>query len=863
MFSALWNAAVLKALFWRPAARKPLRLFVTVLGVAVGVASVVATIAASRAAVRAMREGVSEVAGRARLEVTRPGGLEESFLARLRPLTDRALVLPVVEELALVPELGDSVRVLGVDLAVDGAARNVNFRGEFVEAAMPSGSDLFERSLQCEGVLVPAKLASELSVRAGQKLTLLARSRPVEAVVLGVFDPGALATAMDRVVLADVAWAQEAFGRLGRIDRVELLPRAGSDLSALQRDVAAAAPAGARVAAPSVRADSTARMVRSLEFNLTALSGISLLVGAVLVATALATAVVQRRATLALARALGATRGQLAAAVLCEAALLGMGGGALGVVLGAFGARGSLASVRATVAAVVRGVPESAVEVTPAMAAIGVAAGLAVALAASVLPLQEALRTPPVQGLRRERPRVLPRKVILRSAFATALLVGAALLLLQIPAWSDLPIAALGAALALMACVLTLAHPAVDALARAVSRLRMRGKRAPLRIAAASLSAASGRAAWAAGAVGVAVALAIAVSTMVGSFRRTVTDFLEQAIRSDLWVQPVAAETGVQVGRLDPEIVTVAQSIFGAGYVDPFHESMAWIDDRSIALGAGAFDVIGAHGSIPFRDGRSAREVFQSAREGGGVLVNEPLAQRFRVGEGDMIELITSSGTIRKRIEGVFLDYSRSQGAAVLDRAEFLRLYPDDGPESLSIFVPPGMTPEEGRARLAAALAARYRVEVRLNREIRKEALAAFDRTFAITSALQLVTAVVAVIAILAVLSALVDERRRDLALLSALGGERWQVVGVVVAQAGFLGAIGVLLGSGAGFATGWVLVKVVNLQSFGWTLQLLPPWGALGGIAAAVVPACLVAGLAPAAAASRLRPAELLRDDD
>ena len=76
---------ILKTLFLRPVAHRPWRFLVTVIGVATGVAAVISTFAASRAAVASFAEGVEEVAGVARLELTRPGGLPESRARRSPP----------------------------------------------------------------------------------------------------------------------------------------------------------------------------------------------------------------------------------------------------------------------------------------------------------------------------------------------------------------------------------------------------------------------------------------------------------------------------------------------------------------------------------------------------------------------------------------------------------------------------------------------------------------------------------------------------------------------------------------------------------------------------------------------------------
>jgi putative ABC transport system permease protein len=209
----------------------------------------------------------------------------------------------------------------------------------------------------------------------------------------------------------------------------------------------------------------------------------------------------------------------------------------------------------------------------------------------------------------------------------------------------------------------------------------------------------------------------------------------------------------------------------------------------------------------------------------------------------------------------VFFDYSHQRGMVVIDRNDFLHYYPDDGPQELALFLPPGADPAAARDRLLSALGGRFQVEALLNRELRAEVVAIFDRTFAITRALQAVAAAVAVLAVLTVLFALLGERSRDLALLRAVGGSRGQVAAVVASQAALLGLSGAAGGLATGLAIGLVLVKVVNLQSFGWTLRFLPPWSALAATALLVTVACLLAGLAPALAAARMHPGEALRE--
>jgi putative ABC transport system permease protein len=434
--------------------------------------------------------------------------------------------------------------------------------------------------------------------------------------------------------------------------------------------------------------------------------------------------------------------------------------------------------------------------------------------------------------------------------------------LAKLPALGGLPVAALAGALALLASLLVTSGVAVDALARLESFPAVRRLGTPLRVAAAALAAGRRRAAWAAGAVGVAVALAVAIATMVHSFRTTVVDWTEEGMRSDIWVRPAAGVSGFQVGRLDPEIVRIAVRLFGADAVDPFHTAAGSVDGTPVTVGGGAMTVVARRGGVPFMGGKDSRDVFAETARTHGAVINESLARRLGIRTGDTIRVQTPAGETDRTVTGVFYDYSHSQGMVVLNLPDFLSLYPNDGPRQLAIFLPPGANAAAARDRFLHALGGRWLVDAFLNRELRHEVVAIFDRTFAITTALQLVASAVAVIAVLTVLFALLSERQRDLALLRALGGSRGQVARVVLAQAGLLGLTGALGGLVVGLGVGVVLVEVVNVQSFGWTLRLLPPWGALAATGAWVVAACLLAGVAPALSAMRMTPREGLREE-
>ncbi len=862
---------LLRTLFLRPIRKRPLRFAVTLLGVAVGVAAVVATLASSRAAVAALEQDVVELAGRARLEVRASGGLADSVLGDLRPFAADVLLVPIVEEVALSPRTRLPLRLVGIDALVDAGARDL---GDAFARASPAANgddarDLFLEFVRGDGAWIGAEAARDLGVARGDEFVLDVRAVPVPIRVLGVLDDS-VGSAYARLVLVDVARAQEIVGRPGRLDRIEIVPRAGVELAPLVPRIAEAIPRGAIVVEPAQRGADARGLVRSLQFNLTALSGISLLVGAVLVATTLATSVVQRAHTIALLRSLGASAAQIRGAILFEAATLGLAGGTLGTGLGFLGARALLPQMRATVSSVVSTGSASSIRFDWDFVAVGIALGLFAAVGAAWLPIQESARTPPIQALRGEARTTLDpraRRIAIGIAVFCVLM---ALELAQLPAWRGLPIAALAASLCFVAALFAVLGPLVDLLGARASSLRHLGT--PIRLACAALAAGRRRAAWAAGAVGVAVTLSISIATMVHSFRETIVSWSGRSLQADFTIRGLTSRDGMPVGRLDPAVLAAAAEVVGADALDPYYSNRANYGDETFLFTGTDFGLVARRGGPPLTaggdtaggdtNGGDITAAFARAHAERGVLVDEAFARRFGAHAGERIRVEVDGNAYEREVVGVFRSYGDSRGTMTVDLADYALFFPGDAPAHISVYLPDDADRTRVGEALARALAVRFQLDVLSNAEVRGRVLTVFDRTFAITTALQGVAAIVAVIAVLSVLYALVAERRADLALLSAIGAGRVQLGGVVVAQAALLGLLGAAVGAVTGLAVGMILVVVVNVQSFGWTLDFRAPWLAIATTIAGVVAACALAGFLPARACDPRSLAGALRDE-
>ena len=245
------------------------------------------------------------------------------------------------------------------------------------------------------------------------------------------------------------------------------------------------------------------------------------------------------------------------------------------------------------------------------------------------------------------------------------------------------------------------------------------------------------------------------------------------------------------------------------------------------------------------------------------VFVSEPYAQRHHLKVGDSFELVTDSGPITLPVAGIFFDYRSDQGLIVMHRSLYDRLWKDGANTSVGLYLKAGFDLEKIRQEVGLILSSQQQpLVVRSNREIRAASLDTFERTFAITQVLRLLAVGVAFVGILSALMAFQYERRRELAVLRATGLTPAQAGWLVLLQTGFMGLTAGLLSIPLGLAVAVALVRVINLRSFGWTMDLavsLPPLFAAITLA---VFAALLAGLYPAYQVMRVEPSAALREE-
>jgi putative ABC transport system permease protein len=356
----------------------------------------------------------------------------------------------------------------------------------------------------------------------------------------------------------------------------------------------------------------------------------------------------------------------------------------------------------------------------------------------------------------------------------------------------------------------------------------------------------------------VAVSVTIGVSLMIGSFRTTVVAWLDQVLQGDVYVSAPSRTSTQATTPLDPAVLPLVESWPGVERVDLLRTA-------TVESPAGPVSVFGIYnpdfGERPFLTNDRSPEEIWTAMEAGAVTVSEPYANLVGLPRhGGTVTLYTNEGPREFPVAGIYYDYVTSGGTISLSLDTYRQLWGDEALTALALRLAPGADADAVARELGDALAPVQRLFVRPNQALRDEALVIFDRTFAITGALQLLATVVAFIGVLSALLSLLLEEQREMGILRAVGLTVRQLWGLVLLETGLMGTVAGLLAMPTGLALSLILIYIINRRSFGWTLQMqvdAAPF--LTALAVAVI-AALLAGLYPAHKMGKMLTAEALR---
>ncbi|HVV42242.1 MAG TPA: ABC transporter permease [Nitrobacter sp.] len=638
------------------------------------------------------------------------------------------------------------------------------------------------------------------------------------------------------VIVVDIGQAQRILRQPNEISRLLV-----GDVKGKHLPLATVAGDALRLVAPNAETD-LERLTDSFHLNLTAFGLLSFLVGLFIVNSAIGLAFEQRLPTIRTLRACGISARLLSGTLLAELVLLALVSGLIGLICGYLIASALLPNVAISLRGLYGADIPGQLTLRPEWWAAGLAMSVLGAAAAAALGLLRVARLPVLAAAQPSAWRqAQQRRLTLQGAAAVVLFCVAAGLLRfgesLISGFAVLAALMLGAALALpvlLGFVLALGErtsrrPVVEWV-WADARQQLSG----LSLALMALL--------------LALSVNIGVGTMVETFSKTFTTWLDGRLTADIYVRPIDAGQAHTIEswlRKRPDV----KAILPGARAD-------------VRIAGQPVEVLGLADDDAYRARwpllQSSANAWNEVRKGSGVLISEQLARRLKLGLGDRVIIPAPAGDWPAVIVGFYADYGNPKGQLGVDINVLKARFPKMTQSRFGLRV----APEQVAPLIEAMRSAFYLDSSRLSDQstLKAESTRIFNRTFAVTAALNTFTLGVAGIALLTSLLTLSASRLPQLAPLWAIGLTRRRLAVLELFKTLSIALITALLAIPLGLVVAWCLIAVVNVRSFGWRLPFHVFPQSLIELLGVAMLAALLAMLAPAIRLWRMQPARLLR---
>ncbi len=792
----------------------PGRILLAVLGIAFGVALGVAVHLINASAANEFNLAIRVLSGEADIVIRGArSGFPDTLYPRVAQLAGVGAASPALEVDAQLAGGRETIKLLGID----------PFRAAQVQPQLLAQSrDAILELLKPDAVLLSRAAADELNLKVGDSLRLQAGTGVIALRVIGLLPAGASA---QRLAIMDIASAQWRLGRLGEIHRIDLKLNPAVDLQQFREALLPLLPPGILASTPELEARRSANFTRAYRINLDMLALVALFTGAFLVFSTQFLALLRRRAQLALLRVVGLTQARLTRLLIVEGALVGVLGSALGVALGYALAQFGIERLGGDLGAGYFRQVTPALTVVPLQMLTYFTLGVAFATLGAAIPALEASRRAPAMALRAgDEEAALQR---LRAPWSGLALIATGLAVSQLPPVAELPIpgyVAIG--LILVGSILVMPRFAESVLAR-LPHLRY----PPAALAAAQLQATPRQVGVSLAAILASFSLMVSMLIMTGSFRSSLETWLDEMLPADLYVR--AGRIG-DTGYFTPE-AQVRMSLV------PDVLDAVFVRSQSVLLRADrpAFTLL----ARPLSPGETRpRLPFIGPRfdplpgNPPPAWLSEVAADLLRVRTGERLVVPFGNAPHEFTVAGVWRDYARPNGAIVIDRALYVALTGDERANEAAVQARGGANANLLAEGVRAALGDAQGVEIATMSELKAASLSIFDRTFAVTYALEAAAVLIGLFGVSTSFSAQALARRREFGVLRHIGMTRRQIGAMLACEGGVVGGLGVAAGLAAGWLISLILIHVINRQSFHWSMDLQPPWLALALLAAALI---------------------------
>jgi len=821
---------------------QPLRALITLLAIALGVALGTAVYLINTTALTQFDQATRQLIGAPDLVVRGPvSGFDDSLFGTLAALPVVGLASPVLElPVSLVPASHPALKVIGLD-----PFRAAALQPDLIGALAGDITALFSH----DAIVLSRAAAEDLNLVRGDRLAINVGGSVQWLRVIDIL-PGDVYP--EPLGIMDIAAAQWTLARLGRLNRIDLRLRPGTDPQRALEAVNRSLPAGVLAVSPRIERGRASAATRAYRVNLDVLALVALLTGAFVVFSTQWLSIMRRRTALGLMRALGVTRAELRFSLLAETAANGVLGSGLGVLLGYLLARLMLRYLGADLGNAQLAGSAAALQIE-ALPLFGFAfIGTAAAIVGGAIPAWQAAQRAPALALKAGDAEQDLRRLSTTAPGIALASLGA--LLAWLPPVGGLPLPGyLAIASLLIGSVLL-----VPALTRPLLALLPRTGFVVTDTAFAQLRGSLSSASISLAAIIVSFSLMVAMAIMVHSFRDSFEVWLARLLPADIQFR---SSYGGDTAVLSPAVQARIAALDGVTRAD-FRRTQSLLlraDRPAVTLIARDIVRERAAETLPLLGEAQATPAAAGLPP---AWISEAVTDLYGFKPGQTLSLPLAGHRQDYFIAGVWRDYVRSSGAIVIRRQDYIAASGDAGANEGSVW----RDPHHDAATLIAAIRASLdngdTLEIRSSQELRELSLIAFDRAFLVTYALEAISVLIGLLGVSVAASSTALSRRAQFGMLRHLGMLRRQVLWMFAGEGVALSAVAVIYGLILGAMLSLILVYVINRQSFHWSIDLAVPWGQLGALSLSLIAASALTALWSGRAAVSLDPIQAVRED-
>ncbi|MGA1871099.1 MAG: FtsX-like permease family protein [bacterium] len=797
--------------------------FLAITGICLGVAVFVAIEITNQSTLTSFRKSMDSIAGKATIQLDcGEAGMPEHVMLNLIDVPGIENVAPVVQAYPVTsgsePEI---ILVQGIDILREGGIREYA-TGKGSMAGFKKLMELIEPN----ALALSRSFAEKKRLKVNDRLTLNYNQVQRTMVIKMLLDEEGPALALGgNFALMDIASAQEAFDKIGYLDRIDIVSASGFSIDTLIEDITSRIPSGIQVKRPAMRNRQIENMLASFQINLKILSYIAILVGAFLIYNTINVSVERRMQEIAMMRSLGASRLQIYGMILQEATILGLAGSIIGIVLGLLLAKSAISLVSKTISSVYLLISVNQVVLTKEIIALGLVIGLLCTILSSLVPARRASSIKPhiVVGIydshaTQQSPSFHLKLILLSLLFFLSVILCAYLSKKK----ADILFGYLSALL-IVGGFTTITPTFIKGCLCFVRPLIERYFAIPGKFSLQNLLQSLPRVSVATAALMASLAMLISIAIMVESFRETVYIWTVQTLKADLYVTSAIRFSRGTGDRMQGAIEGMVKGIEGVAQTGPYRFMLMNYNNMKIGCASQDFDVFIQRGNIWFKNRGNTKEILENTREADGVLISENLELKYGLKEGDYITLNTPTGRRSFLIHGIYYDYSNDVGVVLMDRGLYKRVWNENYISTLGVYLHPHADAKKVAQSLRKAVGTSDYLLIMRGQELRDKAMETFKQSFRIFFALEIIAMIIALLGITNSLIISIMHRQREIAVLRSIGALKKQIRHTIILEAVFMGLIGNILGIFAGVAISFIMIFIITKQSFGWSIQYSP----------------------------------------